>query len=284
MALPPLPRLPALTPAATASLLSQLRARGFARVSLAPPACPPWIGDALRAATRDAASAGEFRFPPIDVDGPVAYTEARRRAFRALFEVATTCFAGLLSSLDGDGGIGRDASLRARRDAFAAAARGADGAGRLFGRDAHEPFAPGQPFAQSFFNLFNYDHGSLNGHRDRGLLTVIYSDAQSKPPSRGEAGRRSALWVKDARGTWRDADRYAAGPDSALVLAGEDLEGTGLAAALGVCAAEHAVRVDPAGPRIARAHFRRDPAAVDGVGGQRASAALILRHKLEEAH
>ena len=88
-----------MTPSAVDAMLSQLRTRGFACVSLQPHH-RPWIRNALRSAlatSSDAATMNEFRFPPIE--GSIVYTESKRLAFRALFEVATNCFEGLLLSL-----------------------------------------------------------------------------------------------------------------------------------------------------------------------------------------
>ncbi|KAL7545442.1 hypothetical protein ACHAWF_008796 [Thalassiosira exigua] len=277
-----------MSPSAAEAMLAHLRSRGFARISLRPDA-RPWIRDSLHAAcVRDAASMDGFRFPPPPGEGPTIYDDSKRRAFRALFKVATCCLSGLLGPLDGRGG-GTTASARAEANAYAlvgALRRVRDGGGDfgLFRRDDDEPFEPGQPFSQSFFNLFNYDHGSLNAHVDRSLLTVIYSYAPKaeaaqigtlEPPPEGAL--RSALWVKDPRGKWRNAD-LSCDRDHALVLVGEDLEGVGIASALGVVAAEHAVRVDPTGPRIERSHFQRDPACA-GKGPSRRSAAMILRHE-----
>mmetsp|Transcript_22819 Transcript_22819/g.40915 ORF Transcript_22819/g.40915 Transcript_22819/m.40915 type:complete len:287 (+) Transcript_22819:56-916(+) len=282
----PLP-LPPLTPSAVDAMLSQLRTRGFACVSLHPHH-RPWIRNALRSAlasSSDAATMKEFRFPPIE--GSIVYTESKRLAFRALFEVATNCLEGLLLSLNKCGGEEESMTLTTRsssRTFTEALCKVRGDEARLFGRDENEPFEPSQPFSQSFFNLFNYDHGSLNGHVDRSLLTVIYSTAPDvadttsspeKPPV-----RRSALWVKDRQGTWHDADRVVR-PDQALIMVGEDLERAGIAEKLQLFAAEHAVRVDPAGLRIERSHFRRDPGCTEGIGN-RLSAAMILRHELEE--
>eukprot|EP00585_Thalassiosira_rotula_P008200 CAMPEP_0196146036 /NCGR_PEP_ID=MMETSP0910-20130528/21992_1 /TAXON_ID=49265 /ORGANISM="Thalassiosira rotula, Strain GSO102" /LENGTH=147 /DNA_ID=CAMNT_0041408161 /DNA_START=74 /DNA_END=513 /DNA_ORIENTATION=+ len=37
-----------------------------------------------------------FRFPPMEAGRPIVYTESKRLAFRALYEVATNCLSGLL--------------------------------------------------------------------------------------------------------------------------------------------------------------------------------------------
>lgn len=272
-------------------MLSQLRTRGFACISVQPNR-RPWIQNALQLATSHhshhnhgngngaatTTTMGEFRFPPIE--GPIVYMESRRQAFRALFEVATNCFSGLLTPLGnhdhGDGGLlghFRDEEQKSISDAacrtFVCAldqVRGdyngeeinTSSSFQLFHHDENEPFEPGQAFSHSFFNLFNYDHGSLNGHVDRSLLTVIYSttapDDNGALDSDNDARRSSALWVKDKQGTWHNADQ-AAEPDQVIVMVGEDLERAGIASKLGLFAAEHAVRVDPFGLRIERSHF-----------------------------
>lgn len=258
-------------------MLAQLRSRGFATVSL-----KPWIKDALQSATSvDAAAMTAFRFPPLE--GPIVYTETRRLAFRALFDVATQCFMDILQSdaLDGDNNSTSkaytDALLQIRDD------NKVKESFTLF-RNANEPFEQGQAFSQTFFNLFNYDHGSLNSHVDRSLLTVIYSHTPSQDTIKFEGTKmhQSTLWVKDNRGIWHNADQ-AVSPDEAIIMVGEDLieaENGAIASSLGVFAAEHAVRVDPLGERIERSHFRRDPSCTQGVQN-RLSAAMILRHELD---
>lgn len=106
--------LPLMPPADADSMLAALRRRDFARVPLR----RRWeIREALSYATsRDAVTdMGGFRFPPMD-GGPIAYTESRRAAFRALFEVATHCLEGLLSSASGGGGDDHDGTERRGRD------------------------------------------------------------------------------------------------------------------------------------------------------------------------
>ena len=264
--------LPAMPPPAVESLLLQLKSRGFACISL-----EPWIKDALQSATsQDAATMNGFRFPPLE--GRIVYTESKRQAFRALFEVATTCFLGLLKS----GGVDQDDVIcKAYVDALQQIRDGNNGYGsfRLFSNE-NEPFEAGQPFSQSFFNLFNYNHGSLNSHVDRSLLTIIYSKTQSQTTLDNNI-HRSALWVKDNNEIWHNADQVVT-RDEAIVMVGEDLVEAGggkIASTLELFAAEHAVRVDPMGDRIERSHFRKDPSCTDGVIN-RLSAAMILRHEL----
>lgn len=259
------------------AMLSQLRSRGFATVSL-----KPWIKDALQSATlNDASTMAGFRFPPIE--GPILYTNTRRLAFRALFEVATSCFWNLLQSdaLDQNDSVYKmyASALRELRDED-----NIRNSFRLFTNE-HEPFEPGQAFSQTFFNLFNYDHGSLNSHVDRSLITVIYSATPSNNDDSTTLEdnnlQQSALWVKDKNDVWHNADQ-AVLPNEAIIMVGEDLVEAGngvIASTLDLFAAEHAVRVDPLGERIERSHFRKDPSCSAHVRN-RLSAAMILRHEL----
>ena len=127
--------------------------------------------------------------------------------------------------------------------------------------------------ASSFFNLFNYDHGLLNEHRDRCLVTVTYC----RPSQQRGA---SALWVQRRDGQWFSSDQVLEEREI-LLLVGEEIEAAAREASLNLWAAPHAVRVDPTGAPIERAHHRRDPATP--VQGNRKSAALILSHPLEIA-
>lgn len=123
------------------------------------------------------------------------------------------------------------------------------------------------PYGASFFNIFNYDHGCLNTHRDRGVLTAVYGvggepDAQAARPQRAA----SRLWL------------HAKGPEGARWVAPESGQlflwaGDGLALQ-DVEPVEHCVRVDPEGPYIERSHSRPDPAAPSS--GNRRSVALVL--------
>lgn len=84
-------------------------------------------------------------------------------------------------------------------------------------------------FQTSFVNIFNYDLGYLNSHRDRCLVTVIFSEKQEH--------NRMRLWVKPAtsdqpmvfrsshpgRDGWLDVDTVRDSHDL-VVFTGEDME------------------------------------------------------------
>lgn len=123
------------------------------------------------------------------------------------------------------------------------------------------------PYGASFFNIFNYDHGCLNTHRDRGVLTAVYGvggepDVHAARPQ----SAASRLWLR-AKGP--EGARWVAPESRQLLLwAGDGLEVSG------VEPVEHCVRVDPEGPYIERSHSRSDPAAPPS--GNRRSVALVL--------
>lgn len=231
-------------------LITQLKQRGFAllQIDLKDRA------DAIKQGLLEAAQLKGFRFPPINVD-EVHYQPIHRMVFSALYQTAIDCL-----------------SLFAHKHIQALAQVDA-----LFSHSLHDPFPKEHLFHPTFFNLFNYDHGSLNAHQDRGLLTIIHVEpptAQNQPCS--------ALWVEDPQGTWHNADfavyqQVEQAPQScfALLLLGEEGELHLSSQHRGLYAAEHAVRVDPSGDYLEHSHHQRDPAAF--ISGNRRSAALILR-------
>ena len=244
-------------------LIDQLIHRGFGLISISDP-------ELLRAvnAGLDRAEALEgFRFPPINVE-TIRYHEVERDAFRALYTIALDCLNALKPDL--------------ARDVYTSQERGALTARypELFSASPHEPFSREHPFHSTFFNLFNYDHGSLNGHQDRGLLTVICM----RPASPQLGGEASALWVEGADQTWRSADREILdalsgarsepAPLYALVLIGEAGEDRLRDISPELFAAEHSVRVTPEGPYLERSHYVRDPSSRERAN--RLSAAMIL--------
>jgi len=236
-------------------LLRQLRARGFGLLELD----IEERAEAIEQGLAEASQLGGFRFPPINVD-EVHYQPVHRAVFSSLYKTAIDC----LSPFAGD---------ELERVA---------GVGELFSQSPHEPFPAEHPFHPTFFNLFNYDHGSLNSHQDRGIVTIIHVD-----PPHTQSQALSALWVEGPRGRWRNADQVirehqASAPESsfALLLLGEEGEALLAPQFDGLYAAEHAVRVDPEGEFLERSHHQRDPSASER--GNRLSAALILRSSSPE--
>ena len=81
----------------------------------------------------------------------------------------------------------------------------------------HTPFPDGIPFSGSFFNIFHYDYGLLNHHRDRYLVTVVAADII---PS---ATPKTALWVNSPTQGWINLDDRLE-PGDIAIFTGEDFE------------------------------------------------------------
>lgn len=213
----------------------------------------------LHGAIYEARALDCFRFPPIQTDEPVQYNIRRQDAFKSLFEIAIVCLKAILLSTPTHLSVQKALERIPHHT--------------LFENDPNEPFANAhQPFAQSFFNLFNYNHGLLNPHVDRSLVTVIFSSQTS--PSEEESTNKTALWIQSPEGMWQNADALVTTPSQVVIMTGEQL-----AAVMPYhryYAALHAVKVDPMGEFLAQAHHRRDPATT--AKDNRVSAALILRH------
>lgn len=239
--------------------------------------------DALEKGIDEIGQKSGFRFPPINVE-TIHYGRVHREAFRALFEIAIEALSTL---------TGRDET------------RGAD-MNLLFSESVDEPFPHGHPYHPTFFNLFNYDHGSLNEHQDRGLITVIFvepapqieeevSTIKSETEMMAEAP--SSLWVHDHDRQWHSADevirvlrhrypkkRYVLlllGEDGEIYFRKEEAHQHHLPLK-DLYAAGHSVRVDPVGQFIERSHHRCDPEARPFQN--RRSAALILKRLTQGDH
>ncbi|MEE2960169.1 MAG: hypothetical protein VYA34_05445 [Myxococcota bacterium] len=203
---------------------------------------------------------GEFRFPPIGE--PAEYEKLHKACFRVLFKITRQCLKALLTNHD---------EFRSDHPLLETLAESFSDRYRLFGHDGKDnyPFSNDQTaFAPSFFNIFHYDHGLLNTHKDRCLVTAIFvnQDANATSP-------RSALWVKGLSGDWVNTDALVQ-EDEVLILLGEEFQTLANSAGVPLWAAEHCIRVDPFGLDIERAHHRPDPATPKT--GNRMSAALIL--------
>ena len=202
-----------------------------------------------------------FRFPPVN--GDTIYTEEHRACFRALYSLSRQCLAWLTRGIsESDSDVH---SAISRLDASY------DPAEKLFGEagQTNMPFShEGGALREFFFNIFHYDYGLLNAHKDRYLITAIYADAN---PSTATNEKRpvgpSQKWELDQRGCSFESDVM-------VFMVGEDLEHVLRDTELGLYAAEHCIRVDPDGERLERAHFRPDPST--STQGNRLSVAFIL--------
>ena len=219
----------------------------------------------LRLAMSEARKLPGFRFPPMEESESIFYSEHQRQIFRALFRVATTCLGAILAETrQNSSSSSRLVELLKESESLPP-----------FHYHPNEPFQSSQPFAWTFFNLFNYKNGLLNPHVDRSLVTVIYSSPP--PPTLSEP--HSRLWIQDRHGVWRDGDQEAAADDQIVVMIGEEFQDAGLAVD-GLYPALHAVKVSPRGENFSRPHFRADPGQSASIE-PRISAALILRHDVE---
>lgn len=216
------------------ALLQALQRNGFVTVELSG-AEEKVLGEALE----DFAQQRSFRYPPVPGD----LEEVER--VEDVNPVMTTSFA---QSFDLLYGVACSAALLMQGQSVPKQLKPCDGEGM--------PFSRGGPwhFSSSFFNIFNYDHGCLNAHRDRGVLTVVYG----APSDREDASR---LWVRHADGTW-----WAPAPGQLLLWAGEGFQHAE--------PVEHCVRMRPDGDYVEHSHSRRDPEAP--ATGNRRSVALIL--------
>lgn len=237
-------------------VIHQLEMFGFSLLSIENPDLVHGLQSGLSAAE----ALKSFRFPPINVS-EVKYDQPERDAFRSLYTIAVST----LAALQGD---------RSHLEAPES---------ELFSASPDEPLDPSHPLSATFFNLFNYDHGALNAHQDRGLVTIICV----APPE--ENTDRSSLWIKGADELWRSADesvfsvsRSLQNPQDqmlVILLVGEQGEILLRDKYPQLFAAEHCVRVRPEGPFIERSHHVPDPESL--TSGNRISTALILRAATE---
>ena len=237
--------------------VNDLKTQGFVRVRMSD---GPLL-DGLKAGLSAGRQMETFRFPPVD--GQATYTPDLRRCFTSLFKLSRLCLTWLLAHTSCEQPEFKTLRERLR----AAEQRDAD----LFSPSGkgHTPFRDGTaPFSSSFFNVFDYDHGLLNVHKDRYLITAIFADSDPKT-----ASTRSALWVRAAHGGWTNVDQEL-GANDVVFMIGEELEHLLSGHENSLYAAEHCIRVDPNGEFLARAHFRADPASTRT--GNRLSTAFIL--------
>lgn len=236
---------------ARADLINQVQNLGFALIELDQPTRAQELNWGIQEAKR----LDGFRFPPINVE-EIHYNEVHRVVFKALFFTGLECLSLITE---------QDELEKAQVD-------------HLFSESEHEPFPLNHDYHPTFFNLFNYNHGALNTHKDRGLITIIHID-----PPRSEIELKSTLWIAGSDLKWRSGDavileKMVQKPDSryVLLLIGEEGEKAFKKHGLDhLYAADHSVRVKPDGEYIEYSHYQRDPASQSS--SNRLSAALILQ-------
>ena len=204
-------------------------------------------------------SFNSFRFPPIDEQA--LYTDEIRAVFRLFFQVAVDVLEQLLQSVRSTADVER-IRLQCQQAKKIT----------LFS-DPHEPLSSSDPLAGTFFNLFHYDHGCLNTHRDRYLVTVICA----QPAQTSKIGRKlehSALWVRSpSSGVWENVDLLLTQP-TWIIFVGEECTRICSEAGLQINASEHCIRLDPEGGYISHSHHQPDPDSLPT--GNRCSIAMVL--------
>lgn len=200
-----------------------------------------------------------FRFPPIEESA--VYTDEIRAVFRLLFRVAVNVLDQILQSVHATADV-----ERIRLQCQQAKTRS------LFS-DPHEPLSSRDPLAGTFFNLFHYDHGCLNAHRDRYLVTVVCAQP-AKTAKAGETLEHSALWVRSpSSGVWQNVDLLFTQP-TWIIFVGEECTRICADAGLNIEASEHCIRLDPQGEYIPHSHQQPDPDSMPS--GNRRSIAMVL--------
>jgi hypothetical protein len=198
-----------------------------------------------------------FRFPPMEEKA--LYTDEIRSAFRLFFQVGVGVLDSILQNLSPTKDVIRLQTEIAHTDEHS-----------LF-LHPDEPFGEDSSFSGSFFNLFHYDYGCLNTHRDRYLVTVV----ASSPPK--TLDRHSVLWVRSpTSGDWQCVDSLLE-VSSLIIFIGEELAQISAEAGCTIPAAEHCIRHDPAGDYISHSHHKPDPDALPK--GNRRSIALVIGSK-----
>lgn len=205
-----------------------------------------------------------FRFPSHSEDPH--YTEDQRASFKGLFQWGQICLRTLLNHLDPDGT--QSAKLHRTLD-------GAQDMDILFPPHGlgHTPFPEGVDFSGSFFNIFNYDYGLLNHHKDRYLVTVVTVHQPS------DVEGRTVLWANSPTLGWVNIDAHMA-PGDVAIFTGEDFEV--LSESLGARqeAVLHCTRVDPTGDRLPKYDDQPDPSTPPT--GNRISMAFVLSDAVNE--
>ena len=221
-------------------LLPPLLHHGFTKVKLSPEA-----RSTLRNAVVSWNESESFRHPPVPPD--VGKGAIFPSAFNVLFDVCRISLQQL--NVEWQELYGQPIGAPVNELPM----------GDVHLRGQPKPFTGGvvnSPFDASFFNLFNYDYGSLNTHKDRGLITVVYGFSGTRINRQAltdteevvsmDTKLRSRLWLRDASvndnsasDAWIDAEAEC-GTDHLMLFAGEQLE---LLTDKCVPAIEHCVRV-----------------------------------------
>ena len=234
------------------TLLEQLTQNGFAIVKTD----GYQQRDAIVQTLEEARNMTTFRFPPVENIG--TYSPEQRESFAALFRWTRICLKALLTVLDKN---------KTCKELWKALARCDDISLFHPNGQGNDPFQPGMDFSGSFFNVFHYDYGLLNAHRDRCLITAIAVNQINEPVA------KTALWANRSENCWVNVDELVE-PQDIIIFVGEDF--TELSSTLGnmVPAVLHCTRVDPEAERLI--YFDDSPDPQSTTKNNRVSVAFVL--------
>mmetsp|Transcript_41463 Transcript_41463/g.130610 ORF Transcript_41463/g.130610 Transcript_41463/m.130610 type:complete len:226 (+) Transcript_41463:284-961(+) len=183
-------------------LVSSIRSRGFAVIPISHE-----VQTVLKTGLTTWSLEKKFRYPPV-VEHPPGLNEWRkeyRDCYDSLLGIAAPCFHRLCTDLMHASDDKNPVDLGKLR--------------RHFDLESSTLLtSPQSVFTTSFMNLFNYRWGFLGPHRDRCLVTVIFTMTEERCSKRLWARR-----VSDGmQGEWFDVDKHT---DSSrvIVFAGEEM-------------------------------------------------------------
>ena len=194
--------------------ISDLKTNGFAVINM------PSIAPTLASATSSFAKLNQFRYPRDNYNEHV--NANYQDAFNAMYFFAASCLHQLcpefplppLTTAPFD--MGNESPF----------------GGSKASRDL--------PYADSFANIFNYNHGFLNAHLDRGLLTAVFG--QTEHTTKRQREPTVGLWCQRlSTGEWVNLSERT-GEHDIVIFVGEQLEHATKGAFKAV---KHASVVDP---------------------------------------
>ena len=244
-----------LNPRAINNFISQLAQNGFAIVKT--DGFPE--RNAILRTLKDARKMETFRFPPHEHIG--IYSEDQRESFRAFFKWTQICLTALLKGLDPLEQHSADLKTSLGRTVDPDNLFPPNGKG-------NEPFVQGMEFSGSFFNVFHYDFGLLNAHRDRCLITMVAVDQ-----IQDNSTPKTALWAKGPAQNWINVDELVE-TGEIILFTGEDFEQRSTQFGTPLPAAMHCTRVDPNAERLILFDDLPDPDS--STSNNRVSVAFVL--------
>lgn len=205
-----------------------------------------------------------FRFPAHDA--PIEYTEDKRASFQSLFLWSRICLRALLVALNPEASESQEIQNAIEKSIDEQILFSPNGTG-------HTPFPEGVGFSSSFYNIFHYDYGLLNHHKDRYLVTVVAVNSERDCSTDNTDSPKTALWAQSPSAGWVNIDALLEDNEIAI-FTGEDFEALSTRLGNPIPAVLHCTRVDPTGPRLPRYDNQPDPSTPPT--GNRVSMAFVL--------